>query len=582
MGKGVFGRLLRVDLTRGTHRYEEIPEAVLGAALGGKGIGVRYLLEENPVGVDPLSAEGRFYIATGPITGTRMWSQSRFAVFAKSPATGGFGESYCGGTLAPKIKGCGIDLIVLEGACQELSTLLIDEGGVTLRSAPELRGADSYDAETALLARAPAGAGAMVIGPAGENKVPYACVKADRWRSLGRGGMGAVLGAKNLKGIAFAGTRRAEVADEGLLRQVLREVSARGRDSAATEVYQRFGTINQVRVTNEQACFPTRYWQSGRFEHWRNLSADYELAHFDVKRHGCPNCFLQCTKLTRVREGRHRGLEIEGPEFETIFAIGGLACVDSLEEVAYLNDLCDRLGLDTISAGGMAGFAIEASRRGKLDFPIDYNQPERIAELFRLIASREGVGELLGRGIREAAAELGLEELAVHVKGLEPAGFDPRVLKGMGLAYATAARGACHLRGTFYKAELSGQIDPQGIEDKAALFVDYEDRSALFDCLILCRFYRDFVPWEDIARLLAGSTGLELSKAELERVANRITQDSRAYNRREGLDDSTDTLPPRLLREANAEGARFHPGELERLIADYNAIRRSRDDTRTD
>jgi aldehyde:ferredoxin oxidoreductase len=172
-----------------------------------------------------------------------------------------------------------------------------------------------------------------------------------------------------------------------------------------------------------------------------------------------------------------------------------------------------------------------------------------------------------------------MEEVAVHVKGLEPAGFDPRALKGMGLAYATAARGACHLRGTFYKAELSGQIDPQAIENKAALFVDYEDRCALFDCLILCRFYRDFIDWEEIARLIAGSTGLELSKPELERIANRIPCESRAYNRREGLDASTGTLPPRLLRQVNAEGARFQPGELERLVADYNALRGEGDDT---
>jgi aldehyde:ferredoxin oxidoreductase len=575
---GVFGRLLRIDLNRGTHRYEEIPRAVLERSLGGKGLGARYLLDENPPGVDPLSPESRFFIATGPLTGTRMWSQSRFAVFAKSPATGGFGESYCGGTLAPKIKGCGVDLVVLEGVCPQLSTLLVDEEGASLRPAPELQGAESFAAEEALLSRAPEGAGAMVIGPAGERRVRLSCIKSDRWRSLGRGGLGAVLGAKNLKGIAFAGRRRAEVADAGLLRQVLQEVSGKGKQSPVTEVYYRYGTASQVRVTNQQGCFPTRYWQSGTFEHWQKLSADYMQDHFEVQRHGCPNCFLQCTKLCRVREGRHRGLEIEGPEYETIYAFGGLCCIDSLEEVAYLNDLCDRLGLDTMSAGNLAGFAIEARRRGKIDFAIDFNQPDRVAELLRRIAAREGIGDLLARGIREAAAELDLEEVAVHVKGLEPAGFDPRVLKGMGLSYATAARGACHLRGAFYKAELSGQINPQATEGKAALVIDYEDRAALFDCLILCRFFRDFILWDELSRLIAAATGRELSKAQLERLANRVTQDCRAYNRREGLDASTDTLPPRLLREANAQGARFQPGELERMLEDYNTIRRGRDD----
>jgi len=576
--KGYFNRLLRVDLTARRHSYEEIPDSLLESCLGGKGLGVHYLSAENPKGVDPFSPENIFVIAVGPVTGTRMWSQSRFAAFSKSPATGGFGESYCGGSLAPKIKGCGVDAIILRGRAPELTYLLIDEQGVSYVEAPALRGQDTFAAEEHILRHATPDAGAMVIGPAGENRVASACIKVNRWRSLGRGGMGAVLGAKNLKGVAFAGKRSAEIADEELLKQVMREVTQKGKDSPATEVYQKFGTVNQVRVTNEQRCFPTRYWQAAYLEGWQQLSAEYMQEHFEVKRHGCPNCFLQCTKKSVVKGGRYAGLELEGPEFETIYAIGGLNCVDSLEEVAYLNDLCDRLGLDTMSAGNLSAFAIEAHKRGKTSFAIDYGQPHRIAELFGDIAHRRGLGDTLADGIKPASEALGLEDLAVHVKGLEPGGFDPRVLKGMGLSYATAARGACHLRGTFYKAELSGEMPKEQIVGKAELQIDYEDRSALFDCLILCRFFRDFIKWEALGAIVTATTGMRLSKDELQKLANTVTQASRRYNAREGLGPQSDTLPAFVLQHPNADGARLTAQELRTMIREYNQIRKARDD----
>ncbi len=275
----------------------------------------------------------------------------------------------------------------------------------------------------------------------------------------------------------------------------------------------------------------------------------------------------------RLRRGRHAGLELEGPEFETIYAVGGLNELDSLEEVAWLNDICDRLGIDTMSAGNISAFAVEAHKHGKIDFEIDYNQPDRMAELYHMIASGRGVGALLGKGIKQASEELGLEDIAIHVKGLEPAGFDPRVLKGMGLSYATCARGACHLRGTFYKAELFGQMDPDQIAGKAKLHIDYEDRAAIFDCMILCRFYRDFIDWDELAKLIKATTGLVWSKEQLEIFANNITQQTRRYNTREGLDASTDTLPKRFLEEKTAEGASLSREDLEVMLAEYNQIR---------
>ena len=504
---GYHKTILRIDLTRRSYGREAIADHLLLETIGGKGLGVRLLLEEIPPGADALGADNVFVIATGPATGTRMWGQSRFGVYSKSPATDGFGESYCGGTLAPKIKGCGIDAVIISGRAEQLTWLEISQDGVRFRDAEPIRGTQTDKAEAYMLQKSAPGAGALTIGPAGENLVSFACIKSDRWRSLGRGGMGAVLGSKNLKGITFAGNQRCPVANAELLKELIKKVSEKGSAAPVTKMYQKLGTPMQVKVTNAQGCFPTRYWRSGRFDKWENLSADYMQEHFQVKSVGCPPCFLRCTKHSKVKNGRHRGLELEGPEYETIYAIGGLNAIDSLEEVAWLNDLCDRLGLDTMSAGNISAFAVEAHKAGKIDYPIDYNQADRVAELFELIAHRQGIGTLFANGIAATADELGLSDLAVHVKGLEPAGFDPRVLKGMGLSYATAARGACHLRATFYKAELSGEFDRDQISGKARAMIDYEDRATLFDSLILCRFFRDFVLWEELQMLIEATTG---------------------------------------------------------------------------
>jgi aldehyde:ferredoxin oxidoreductase len=574
--KGFFNKLLRVNLRKKTFAYEEISDEILVTTLGGKGLGTYLLMRENPVGVNPLSPENVFIIAVGPVTGTKMWSQSRFGTYTKSPATDGYCESYCGGSLAPKIKGCCVDAIILEGGCDSLSYLTIDEKGVGFHDAAVIGGKETYESEAYILAHSAEGAGAMVIGPAGENKVAFACIKSYKWRSLGRGGMGAVLGAKNIKGISFAGKKDCEVANEPMLKDFIKAIAQKGKESPVTEVYQKLGTPMQVKVVNTQNCFPTRYWQSGHFDGWETLSADYMQANFEVKAHGCPNCFLRCTKNSRIKNGRHAGLEIEGPEFETIYAIGGLNAIEGLEEVAWLNDVCDRLGIDTMSAGNISSFAIEAYKRGKIDFEIDYNQPDRVAELYGLVSKREGIGAILAKGIKRASKELGLEDIAIHVKGLEPAGFDPRVLKGMGLSYATSARGACHLRGTFYKAELSGQMEKEQIEGKAKLMVDYEDRAAIFDSLVLCRFFRDFILWDEISQLIEATTGLKWNKEQLENFANCVTQMTRAYNKREGLDESTDTLPKRFLTEPTEEGATLTQEQLDIMIREYNEIRNAR------
>jgi aldehyde:ferredoxin oxidoreductase len=283
---------------------------------------------------------------------------------------------------------------------------------------------------------------------------------------------------------------------------------------------------------------------------------------------------MACGNISKVKQGRHRGLRIMGPQYETIYAFGGLCMVKSIEDIIYLNDLCDRLGMDTITAGNMVAFAIEASEKGRIKERLSYGDVDGIAEILTKIAYRKGLGRILSEGVRSAAEVWGMEEKAIHVKGLEPAGFDPRVLKGMGLAYATSDRGACHLRATFYKSELSGQIDPQQIKGKAKLFVDYEDKMTLFDLLILCRFYRDLITWKDLQEIINAACNLSLKEKDLKTIASSVTNMARHFNQREGVTKRDDKLPGRFFSEVLQENQEtFRPEDLEVMLKEYYQLR---------
>ena len=325
-----------------------------------------------------------------------------------------------------------------------------------------------------------------------------------------------------------------------------------------------------VRLTNMAGAFPTKYWSRGTFDKWQNISADALLEKCNVKSKSCPKCFLACGKLTEITDGRHEGLIIEGPEYETIDAFGGLCLIDDIREIAYLNDICDRLGMDTITAGNLAGFTIEASHRKSIGVKMEYGDVDAIAELLRKIARKEGIGATLAEGIRYTSREWGLEELAIHVKGLEPPGYEPRVLKGMGLAYATSDRGACHLRATVYKPELTGAIPPDQVEGKAELVIDFEDRHTLFDAMILCRFFRDLYPWEALSLLVNATTGIEADKKRLQEIASNIRNKVREFNLREGMTKEDDTLPRRFFEEKLEDSGKALPKpDFDKMMADY-------------
>lgn len=572
---GFYNRLLRVELSTRTWGAEPIPNEVLARYLGGKGLAGHLLLEKGPPGVDPLAPESPLIVAVGPATGTVLAPAGRHGLFAKSPLTGIFGESYAGGHVAPAIKATGYDAILIEGAADRPVYLEITDKGVVFHDATPFWGMDGYQAEEALKKDVGVrGAKAIVIGPAGENRVPFAVVNNDRGRQAGRTGIGAVMGAKRVKGIVFHGEARCPLHDPEGVEAFDRELRQRGKESAGAAAYRKFGTPMLVAISNSAGAFPSYYWSAGTVPYWEQISADALVERFRPRPKACYRCFLACGKLTTVPEGRHAGLTVEGPEYETIFAFGGLCGVNDLAEIAYLNELCDRLGLDTITGGNVVGFAIEAARRGALELELDYGDVDSIARLLTQIAHREGPGELLSRGVRAASRELGLEELAVHVKGLEPPGYDPRAAKGMGLAFAVSDRGACHLRATVYKAEFSGQADRTTTDGKAELVLDFEDRHTLFDTLIFCRFYRDLVGWEELPVVIRALTGLELDKEGLRALSARIADTIRRYNLREGMTPADDTLPERILTEPlEPSKERLTRAELSRMVGEYYALR---------
>lgn len=573
--QGFFNRLLRVDLSTKKTTAEPIPESVLRDYLGGKGLGSYLLLKENPPRIDPFSPQNHLIFTLGPLADTPFYGSSRYAVFTKSPQTGIYSESYSGGKITLPLSRTGYDAIIIEGRSKDPIFLEIGDEKVNFHSASNLWGKVTYEAEKAILKKiGKEGAGALVIGPAGENLVKFAVIESENWRSLGRAGIGAVMGSKKLKGIAFHGKRRREVADPSALRKLAQEFKARVKDNPTVTSYKKFGTPMLVSIMNTIGAFPTQYWSKGSLDGWEEISAESLMERCHVVSSACPHCFMACGKISEVKKGRHRGLRIMGPEYETIYAFGGLCMVKSIEEIIYLNDLCDRLGMDTITAGNLAAFAIEASKSGKIKEKLDYGDADGIAEILQKIAYQRGVGQILSAGVRHAAAVWGMEEKAIHVKGLEPAGFDPRVLKGMGLAYATSDRGACHLRATFYKSELSGQIDPDQVKGKAKLFIDYEDKMTLFDTLILCRFYRDLISWNDLEEIIRFTCGLSLNKGKLKRLASKVIDLARNFNQREGLTKKEDKLPRRFFREVLGESRKtIQPQELEFMLKEYYQLR---------
>jgi len=570
------GDLLRIDLTTRTVREETIDPQVIRDYIGGKGIGTHMLLEEVGPEVDALSPQNKLFFVTGPINGTPMFGGNRYGVHFLSPLTNGYGECTSGGNLAPAFAKTGYKVVVVEGAADSPVYIEVNEAGAVIHAADDLWGLDTYEAEEKIVERTAPKAQACVIGPAGESLIRFACVENNKWHSLGRGGPGAVMGSKKLKGLVFHGAKKVEVARPAEFKALIKDLATRGKDDPGVAAYKRGGTVNMVRLLNGVNAFPTRYWRKGSVEGWEKLTTEHMLENYATKNELCPPCLLQCIKHNTVQEGPHKGLEIDGPEYETIYVFGGLCEIVDFAEIMRMNDICDRLGIDTMTAGNLCALAIEASRRGLIDLKLDFGDADGVAEFLHMMARREGVGAIFAEGVLNVEREIPeLVGIAVHVKGMEPAGYDPRKLKGMALGYATTSRGACHLRGTFYKAELAGYIDPETIEGKAAMFVDWENRLCIMDTLIYCRFYRDLVQWPFLTELVNALLGTDYTEAEVQAIGNRIITESHEFNERRGFAAKEERLPAWITERAtdDEQALTITQDEIETMRREYYAAR---------
>jgi len=577
--KGSYQRMLTVDVGSRTWSVEPVSDEVLASCLGGRGLAAHLLLERNPAGVDPLMPENNLIIATGPFCGGRMWGGSRYGVYTKSPLTGFFSESYSGGKVPEAIDSTGFDAIIITGRAQNPTVLSIHPDGVEFHDGSDLWGMDTFTAEETALQRFTmeqegfGKPGAIVIGPAGEKLVRFALIANDKWRCAGRTGVGAVLGSKLVKAVVFQGDRKREYGNPDGVAGYARNFSRENVNNPGVQAYKKLGTTMMVNLMNHAGALPTRYWREGSWAHAESISGETYHREHEVKPHACAKCFMACGRLARITKGRRKDLQLEGPEYETIYSFGSLCMIREMEEVAYLNDLCDRLGMDTISAGNLCALMMEAKEQGRIDYDIEYGNADQVIDLVGKIGSRTDVGDILADGIIAASREFGIEDLAIHVKGLEPAGYDPRKLKGMGLTFGTAPRGACHLRTTFYKPELAGFIPPEQIEGKAEMLLDYEDRLCIFDTLTLCRFYRDLYTWEELEIALELVTGVKRNRGALREIAAHIVTMTRRFNIREGFSAADDRLPKRFHQEALPDGNELTETEMAFMLKDYYQLR---------
>ncbi|MDP9376416.1 MAG: aldehyde:ferredoxin oxidoreductase, partial [Actinomycetota bacterium] len=485
---GYFGNALVVDVSDGSAETLPLPSDVLRAYLGGVGLGTWLMHQLAPPGADPLSPEAPLAFVFSPLVGTPLTTSAKFAVVAKSPLTGMLTDALASSHFAIAGKLTGHDAIVVRGACERPSALVIDADGARLVDAEDLWGLSAQDAEDRLRERLGKSWRVASIGPAGENQVRYATVSHDG-RHAGRGGLGAVMGSKLLKAIAVRPGPRPGLADQPRVVGLARELRERSF-GPATAKYREMGTLANLLAFNEISTLPTRNFQEATFDGAPALAAENLAEARTVARDSCASCSIGCEHIYK-KAGGGGGVRVE---YENVFALGPLCGVSDADSVLAASSRCDELGLDTISAGGTIAWAMECAERGLIDAPwLRFGDGDALLRALDEIGNRTGLGDLLAEGSRNAATIVGhgADAFAVHVKGLELPGYEPRTLQAMALGLAVNARGADHNRSGAYEADLSGRFDRlSGGSPHAAAALDTEDRAAVMDSMILCKFLR--------------------------------------------------------------------------------------------
>ena len=571
---GYHGCYLRIDLSDGRAERIPLPESVLRQYLGGSGLGAWLLLEEGGVERDALDAAAPLAFVFSPLVGSPLTTSAKFAVVSKSPLTDRFNDSLAGSGFAIAGKRCGCDAIVIVGRAGALSTLVIDNDQIRLDAADDLRGTTCRAAEAAIKSRLGPGYQVASIGPAGELAVRYATISHDG-RHAGRGGSGAVLGSKNLKAIAVRGTLRCEWAQPAALTEYSKALSKRSF-GPATAKYRELGTAANLLTFNRLGVLPTRNFQTGTFEAAADISPDVIGETHSRTRASCVACTIGCEHIY-ARENE-QGVRLE---YESLFALGPLCGVSDPDVVVRAAGLCDDLGVDTISTGGTMAFAMECVERGWLDAPwLRFGSGDAMLRAIEMIGRREGLGNLLAEGSRRAAHAIGHNSIAFapQVKGLEIPGYEPRALQTMALGFAVGARGADHNRSGAYEVDFSDKVDRKHVTiDAVHHAIDTEDKAALMDSLILCKFLRgvfeDF--YAEAADMLRLVTGWDATADELRDTARRIVHAKRQFNLLAGWTPDEDTLPDRFLETALSgdPDATLSRERLGSLVTEYHRQR---------
>jgi aldehyde:ferredoxin oxidoreductase len=571
---GYHGQYLRINLSSGTAESVALAEDVLRRFIGGAGLGAYLMHREAPTEVDPLSPAAPLLFVLSPLVGTPLTTSAKFAVVAKSPLTDRLCDALSSSYFAIAAKRCGIDALVITGTAARPSVLVVDDGRVSIRAADELWGLPPAQAEQRLRAELGLRFHTAVIGPAGERLVRYATISHEA-RHAGRGGLGAVMGGKRLKAVAVAGTRRAELADPARVIAAAKDLSDRSF-GPATAKYRELGTVANLLAFNRFAALPAHNFQHNTFDGAESLAGETLHAARQVARKSCAACTIGCEHIYSTNGSSGGRVRIE---YESLFALGPLCGVSDPDVVLAAARACDELGIDTISAGATIAFAMECGQRGLLDAPqLRFGRGDLVLDTIERIGRRDGLGDLLAEGTRRVAARLGgpAPDFAPHVKGLEIPGYEPRALQTMALGFAVGSRGADHNRSGAYEADFSERADRlHGSADSARLAIETEDRAALLDSLILCKFLRGVFSdlFAESAELLASITGWNVSAEELRQTARRIVTTKKLFNMREGWTAVEDTLPRRFLTEGLpsgvAAGATLPRERLDEMIQAY-------------
>jgi aldehyde:ferredoxin oxidoreductase len=565
-------KLLWVSLSNQKVKEQPLSKELFSYYLGGRGLGVKLVYDHVNPSVSPLAPENLMVFAVGPLTATSVPTAGRFAVITKSPLTGTIFDSNCGGHFGPQLRKAGYAALVLEGRAESPTYLWIDNGTLEFRSAKAIWGKEVSSTTEQLLEETDSKAQVACIGPAGENQVKLAAIMNDRHRAAGRGGVGAVLGSKNVKAVVVRGTHSVSVKDSEQLDQVV--IRARRlikKDSITNKSLPVYGTAVLVNLINEYGMLPTHNFQEGTFNDAEGVSGEKLLERFFVKRYHCFGCPIGCGRISQVHER-----EVGGPEYESLWALGPQCGINDLEWITLANDRCNELGIDTISMGSTLGCAMELVQTGKLKAELDFGKTENLLSLLEDTAFTRGLGTEIGQGSKALATRYGSPDLAMQVKGLEMPAYDPRGVQGHALAYATSNRGGCHLRAYMIGPEILGSpvlVDRDRIEGKAGLVILFQNLSAAMDSLVLCRFTTFAFSVEDYAEFLSAATALSVSGKDLLRIGERIWNLERLFNLREGFTTKDDCLPPRFSTPLPEGGSRDRIAHLEEMLPEYYKLR---------